>query len=173
MDLCSTFICQDWKIKYSLQEPERSQESPSATKATVVFVHGTPWSSDVFQPIAKALLASKQYRVLLYDLPGYGQSQVLQGNDANAAYGSKFIGDTSVRTQAAVLAELLKHLELDGKDGRTSAAVIAHDIAGAIALRAHLIHDCEFRSLMLLDTNAVLPGVMGFTSLCDQSQTSF
>ncbi|KAF2767377.1 hypothetical protein EJ03DRAFT_366031 [Teratosphaeria nubilosa] len=34
---------------------------------------------------------------------------------------------------------------------------MAHDIAGIITLWAHLIHGSEFSSLVLLDTNTVLP----------------
>ena len=163
MELSSTFVCQDWKVKYSLFEPESPTSSSNLN--TVVFVHGTAWSSDVFQPIAKALLARKQHRVLLYDLPGYGQSQELQDDHRQTANDTGFAGDTSVRAQASVLAELLKHLQLDGKEGRVTPDVIAHDIAGTIALRTHLIHGCEFRSLMLLDTNTVLPWGDGFYKL--------
>ena len=165
MDLSSTFVCQNWKIRYGLYEPQNSGNSSSATKSTVVFVHGTPWSSVVFHSIAKALLASNRYRVLLYDLPGYGESQEYQGNSEDSKAGSKFAGDTSVKAQGVVLAELLAYLKLNGKVGRTSPAVIAHDIAGAIALRAHLIHHCEFSSLLLLDTNTVLPWGDGFYKL--------
>ena len=164
MELSSTFTCQNWTIRYGLFEPDPSKSASTAT-TTVVFVHGTPWSSDVFQPIAKALLARGKHRVLLYDLPGYGQSQEIQTATKDASETSKFAGDTSVKTQAAVLAELLKHLNLDGREGNSAPAVIAHDIAGAIALRAHLIHQCEFASLLLMDTNVVLPWGDGFYKL--------
>jgi pimeloyl-ACP methyl ester carboxylesterase len=103
--------------------------------------------------------------VLLYDLPGYGQSQETQSVSPATLEASKFVGDTSVKAQAAMLADLLKHLQLDGGDGNPAPAVIAHDIAGAIALRAHLIHRCEFASLLLIDTNAVLPWGDGFYKL--------
>lgn len=42
---------------------------------TIVFVHGTLWSSVVFKPLTKVLLARGEYCVVLYDLAGYGQSQ--------------------------------------------------------------------------------------------------
>lgn len=38
----------------------------------IVFCHGTPWSSDLWQPFASAL--ADRYRVYLWDMPGYGQS---------------------------------------------------------------------------------------------------
>lgn len=59
--------------------------------------------------------------------------------------------DTSVATQALILASLLAHLSL------TLPALIAHDIGGAIALRASLLHSTPYASLLLLDTNALLP----------------
>jgi pimeloyl-ACP methyl ester carboxylesterase len=165
MDLSSTFTCQGWTIRYRLLEPDNSPGPKPTHTTAVVFIHGTPWSSDVFQPIAKALLARGGYNVLLYDLPGYGRSQEIQSIPSATSETRKFVGDTSVKAQAAILADLLKHLQLDGKDGNPTPAVVAHDIAGAIALRTHLIHQCDFASLMLMDTNAVLPWGDGFYKL--------
>lgn len=134
-------------------------------KTTVVFVHGTPWSSKVFQPIVKALLARGHYQILLYDLPGYGQSQEFEEPNAFDVSSKCFAGDTSVKFQARALEALLGHVGMDGKQGRPSPNVIAHDIAGAIVLRAHLILRCDFASMMLCDTNAVLPWGDGFYKL--------
>lgn len=165
MKLSSTFTCQDWTIRYCLFEPNNYPDPKPKQTKTVVFIHGTPWSSDVFRPIAKALLARGGYNVLLYDLPGYGQSQERHSVSSTTSEAAKFDGDTSVKVQAAVLADLLQHLQLDGKSGNPKPAVVAHDIAGAIALRAHFIHQCEYASLLLLDTNAVLPWGDGFYKL--------
>ncbi|KAK3056414.1 hypothetical protein LTR09_002921 [Extremus antarcticus] len=162
MQLSSSFQSHGWEIKYSLQG---QPESINVRKPTVVFVHGTPWSSGVFQPIAKALLSRGQYQVLLYDLPGYGQSQSSLKSDPAGQQSGQFAGDTSVKTQGAVLADLLNHLQLDGKDGRRAPAIVAHDIAGAIAFRTHLIHQCDFSSLLMMDTNTVLPWGDGFYKL--------
>jgi pimeloyl-ACP methyl ester carboxylesterase len=166
-------MCQDWTVRYGLFEPTSSPEFNSGHIQTVVFVHGTPWSSDVFQPVAKALLARKRHRVLLYDLPGYGQSQEIHPSSSASSKDSQFVGDTSVKTQAIVLAELLKHLKLDGKDGHAAPAVVAHDIAGAIALRTHLIHKCEFANLLMMDTNTVLPWGDGFYKLARSDPDTF
>ena len=165
MQLSSDFQCQGWTVKYALFEPESSPNNRSQELTTVVFVHGTPWSSIVFHPITKALLANGGYRVLLYDVPGYGQSQHIETASTSHSQSSKFAGDTSVKAQAEVLTELLKHLKLDGRNGNTAPAVIAHDIAGTIALRAHLINGCDFASLLLMDTNTVLPWGDGFYKL--------
>ena len=131
----------------------------------MVFVHGTPWSSAVFRPIVEALLAKESYQILLYDLPGYGQSQDFEPGSSTTASEEVFPGDTSVKFQAEALTKLLEHVQLDGREGHPNPAVIAHDIAGAIVLRAHLLNGCEFDTMMLLDTNAVLPWGDGFYKL--------
>ncbi|KKY33781.1 putative alpha beta [Diaporthe ampelina] len=148
--LPETFAHNGWSVSY-LARRAKYEDSSAAASPWVVFVHGTPWSSDVFRPLANALSAGGSFNVVLYDLPGYGQSQT----HSNAqAYSEP---DTSVKAQAESLAALLRYLGLDGKDGNASPHVIAHDIAGVISLRAHLLHGCEYRSLCLLDTNCVLP----------------
>lgn len=168
IDLPSTFYHDNWDIKYTLLSSSTLSASPPQT---LVFVHGTPWSSAVFSPLATALLATTpNLTIILYDLPGYGQSQTL----SSLTPGPKgFPGSTSVKAQASALAALLAHLSLDGKDGNTAPAVLAHDIAGTIALRAHLLHGCEFSRLMLLDTNVVLPWGDGFYKLAREQHGVF
>lgn len=103
----------------------------------VVFCHGTPWSSRLWEPIATALAA--EYRVFLWDMPGYGRSSMDSG------------ADVSLATQGRVLAALLDRWELDRPD------VVAHDYGGATALRAHLLHGARYRSLALVDVVALAP----------------
>lgn len=161
VSLTESFSHSGWWIQYKLHEVKKAGQ-------TVVFVHGTPWSSIVFQPIAESLIATLKCNVLLYDLPGYGKSQTYLGEAAgqDGADSNLFNGDTSVKTQASILAALLEELHLKGGHGEQSLpAVIAHDIAGTIVLRAHLLHGCEYRSLMLLDTNCILPWGDGFYKL--------
>lgn len=149
-DLPETFAHNGWSIRY-LARRAKYEDLSAAASPWVVFVHGTPWSSDVFWPLANALSASGSFNVVLYDLQGYGQSQTFNNSKTDSK------PDTSVKAQSESLAALLQHLGLDGKDGNTSPHVIAHDIAGVISLRAHLLHGCEYHSLCLLDTNCVLP----------------
>ena len=147
----------NWKIAYGLFG------SPVASaQKTIVFVHGTPWSSQVFRPLVEAITAVYPYQILLYDLAGYGESQTRVDEAAGEADKNGFRGDTSVKAQADVLRILLSELSNEGKISQNPPDVIAHDIAGAIALYAHLVHDCDFASLLLLDTNAVLPWGDGF-----------
>lgn len=159
MKLSQEFVSCNWKVKYETVNPGNSHSN-----RTLIFVHGTPWSSVTFEPLAKALLALGGYRVLLYDLPGYGQSQDSSNDPAREGD-----NDTSIKTQALVLSELLEHIGLkpstDVGDDSAAPDVIAHDIAGSIALRSILYHGCRFRSLLLMDTNCVLPWGDGFYTL--------
>lgn len=165
MDLPSIFEYQGWSIRYSLMSSGDDSAPVKGQVKSAVFVHGTPWSSVVFQPTVKALLAKESYLILVYDLPGYGQSQDYDASSSSAAAEGDFPGDTSVKFQAMALAGLLEHVQLDGKEGHPTPAIIAHDIAGAIVLRSHLLHDCDFETMMLIDTNAVLPWGDGFYKL--------
>jgi len=167
MDLPSTYHFQGWNIRYSLTGSNNLSTSASdrLQVKSVVFVHGTPWSSAVFQPVIEALLAKDSYQILVYDLPGYGQSQDLDTGSSKTISEEDFPGDTSVKFQANALTELLKHVQLDGNEGHPAPAVIAHDIAGTIVLRAHLLNGCDFDTMMLVDANAVLPWGDGFYTL--------
>jgi pimeloyl-ACP methyl ester carboxylesterase len=170
--LPSTFHYDNWEIKYTLlSSPTATSSQPTTPSKTLVFIHGTPWSTTVFTPLATSLLATTpNLKILLYDLPGYGQSQHLTSPTPGP---KNFPGSTSVKSQASTLSALLSHLSLDGKNGKTAPAVLAHDIAGTIALRAHLLHGCEFERLMLLDTNVVLPWGDGFYKLAREQHGVF
>lgn len=103
----------------------------------LVFVHGTPFSSQVWRRIAP--IAARERRVFYFDLLGYGASEQRAGQDV------------SLGVQNRLLAALLKHWHLDRPD------VVAHDFGGATSLRAALLNGCEYRSLLLVDPVAVAP----------------
>jgi pimeloyl-ACP methyl ester carboxylesterase len=105
--------------------------------APVVMVHGTPFSSYVWRSIAREL--ARGYKVYLYDLLGYGQSEKSEGQDV------------SLGVQNDVFAALLAHWRLVRPN------VIAHDFGGATVLRAHLINGCDYANLLLFDAVAVRP----------------
>lgn len=105
--------------------------------ADVVFCHGTPWSSRLWSPYAEAL--SDEFTVHVWDMPGYGQSSKSAEHRV------------SLDVQGELLADLLAHW------GLRSPHVIAHDYGGAVALRAHLLHDASFASLALVDVVALAP----------------
>ena len=103
----------------------------------VVFCHGTPWSSELWRPIAEALATS--FTVHLWDMPGYGQSSMESEHPV------------SLDVQGELFGDLLSHWELD------SPHVVAHDFGGAVALRAHLLHERRYASLALVDVVALAP----------------
>lgn len=127
---------------WRLREQQRTQQGivawdSSGTGRPVVLVHGTPWSSFVWRHIAAALSAT--HTVYVFDLPGFGASEKRDGQDVSLA------------AQGRVLVELLDCW------GLARPFVVAHDIGGAIALRATLLHGREFAALALLDPVALSP----------------
>jgi pimeloyl-ACP methyl ester carboxylesterase len=103
----------------------------------VAFCHGTPWSSELWRPCAEAL--APYFTVYLWDMPGYGRSS----KDAEHR--------VSLDLQGQLFADLLAHWDL------RSPHVVAHDYGGAVALRAHLLHNTPFASLALADVVALAP----------------
>jgi pimeloyl-ACP methyl ester carboxylesterase len=103
----------------------------------VVCCHGTPWSAAMWTPFADAL--SSDFSVYLWDMPGYGRSSQHAEHPVDLG------------VQAELFAELLAEWGLDRPH------VVAHDIGGAVALRAQLLHGAAYRSLMLVDVVALPP----------------
>lgn len=103
----------------------------------VVMCHGTPWSSRLWAPFARAL--GSEFSIYLWDMPGYGESS------QHAEHG------VDLGLQAELFAHLLEFWGLDVPH------VIAHDYGGAVALRAHLLHGARYSSLALVDVVALRP----------------
>lgn len=164
---------QGGNIRYNLAESEGTTTKDEPRMKCVVFVHGTLWSSVVYRSTVEALLAKGSYNILVYDLPGYGQTQEYHPGDSTTTSEADFPGDTSVKFQAKALAALLKQVQLDGKERHSAPAVITHDIAGTIVLRAHLLEGCEFDTMMLIDANIVLPWGDGFYNLARSEAQTF
>lgn len=111
----------------------------------LVFLHGTPWSSALWRPIAQAL--SRRFTVYLWDMPGYGESS----KDASHA--------VDLGTQGELFAFLLDQWQVDRPH------LIAHDFGGAVALRARLLHGAVYASLCLVDVVALSPWGSPFFNL--------
>jgi pimeloyl-ACP methyl ester carboxylesterase len=103
----------------------------------LVLVHGTPFSSYVWRKVVPALAETNT--VYAFDLPGYGSSEMREGQDVSLA------------AQGRVLSELLDHWGLD------KPAVVGHDFGAAITLRAHLLEGRDFRAIALIDAVALSP----------------
>ncbi|WP_219885666.1 MULTISPECIES: alpha/beta fold hydrolase [Isoptericola] len=118
----------------------------------VVMCHGTPWSSWLWAPYARALAA--EFTVHLWDMPGYGASSKAPEHDVDLG------------TQGQAFAALLEHWDLEAPH------VIAHDYGGAVSLRAHLLHGRRFASLCLVDVVALRPwGSPFFTLVAEHADT--
>ncbi|MFC9694027.1 alpha/beta fold hydrolase [Kribbella sp. NPDC056951] len=99
--------------------------------------HGTPWSAEVWGEVA--LWLSSNHRVFLWDMPGYGRSP------------KDVAVPIDLPSQMGRFAALLSHWGLDRPH------VVAHDIGGAVALGAHLIHGAEYADLFLWDVVTLDP----------------
>jgi pimeloyl-ACP methyl ester carboxylesterase len=97
----------------------------------IVLVHGTPYSSFLWRDIAPALALKRT--VFVFDHLGYGQSEQREDQDLTIA------------AQARRFVALLDHW------GIGEPSVVAHDIGGAIALRALLLEGAQYRDLTLFD----------------------
>jgi pimeloyl-ACP methyl ester carboxylesterase len=131
---------QDWTLRktYRSQAGEVRWDVLGDEHADpVVLLHGTPFSSYVWRDVARALAVT--HRVYVWDMPGYGTSEMSNGQDVSLA------------AQGRVFTELLAHWGLD------EPSVVAHDFGGAVALRAHLLHGARYHALALVDPVALAP----------------
>ncbi|MFI2365418.1 alpha/beta fold hydrolase [Promicromonospora sp. NPDC019610] len=119
----------------------------------VVLCHGTPWSVRVWEPVALAL--SRNSRVFLWDMPGYGASP--KGADVAV----------DLVAQRRRLAALLEHWGLDRPH------LVAHDIGGAVALGAHLLEGTDLAGLFLLDIVTLDPWGSEFFRLVARNESVF
>lgn len=99
----------------------------------VVLLHGSPFSSYIWREIAPALARTRKVKVYVWDLLGFGQSERREGQDVGLV------------VQGRIFARLLAHW------GLARPGVIAHDVGGAVALRALLLEGAEYGDLTLVD----------------------
>ncbi len=99
----------------------------------VVFIHGFPFSHEMWEPQMKAL--PNTIRAITYDVRGHGQTDVGDG-----LYSIEFFVDD--------LIALLDHLVID------KAVVCGLSMGGYVALRAYERHPDRVRGLVLADTRS-------------------
>lgn len=130
----------DWRLTQTYRSAAgevRWDRLGPAGGSPVVLLHGTPFSSYVWRAVAAVL--ALDHEVFVWDMPGYGASERSSGQDV------------SLGTQGRVFVELLAHW------GVTEPSVVAHDVGGAVALRATLLHGARYRRLLLVDPVALRP----------------
>lgn len=99
----------------------------------VVFLHGIPGSALTWKTVATRM--QEQYRVIVPDLRGFGQSEPP-------------VGDYYMEGQARAIKELLDAL------GVEEFALVTHDFGGPVGLTMmRLFSDLTVRELVLSDTN--------------------
>lgn len=103
----------------------------------LVLAHGWPWSSYSWHRVIPTL--AQRYEVYWYDMPGYGQSEMLSDQA------------TGLDVQGQVFAQMLDHWGLD------KPMVVAHDFGGATTLRAHLLHGVDLSRYVLMNVVAMRP----------------
>ncbi|GAA4899561.1 alpha/beta fold hydrolase [Streptomonospora salina] len=109
----------------------------------VILVHGTPAWSYLWRGVAERL--AEQHTVYMWDMLGFGDSRA----DPGVA--------PSIARQAATLAELVDHWELDAP------ALVGHDIGGGVVARAHLVEQVPVTALALVDAAVLGPWNTPFT----------
>lgn len=140
--LSQSYDFKGWEIRYG-----RLGEGPP-----LVVVHGTPWSSFNLRHLIRQL--SETYRVYFFDLLGYGQSSMAQG-------------DVSLGVQNKVLASLLDHWRLDAP------IIVGHDFGGTTVLRTHLLDHRPFEKIILIDPVAVSPWGSAFFRHVRKHESAF
>ncbi|ETN47108.1 uncharacterized protein HMPREF1541_01298 [Cyphellophora europaea CBS 101466] len=128
----------------------------SPTSPPLIFIHGTPWSSLVWHPFALSL--SRHFHIYLFDNPGFGASPLGTPLPAAIPTAPESL-DADLAQQSAVAAALFDFWTADASQGWQNRPphVVAHDHAGLMALRAHLLHGVPFASLCLIDVVAIGP----------------
>ncbi|UWR12985.1 alpha/beta fold hydrolase [Sulfitobacter mediterraneus] len=119
----------------------------------LITIHGTPFSSQVWRRIVPYLA---QYRtVYFFDLAGYGQSEMREGQDVSLAVQNK------------VLVGLINEWGLRRPD------VLAHDFGGATALRGYYLNGLRYGSLTVFDAVALAPWGSPFVQHVREHEAAF
>lgn len=146
----------DWRLTKTYRSSAgvvRWDRLGPAGGSQIVLLHGTPFSSYVWRNVAAVLARNRE--VFVWDMPGYGASERSPGQDV------------SLPMQGQVFVELLAHW------GLTEPSAIAHDIGGAVALRATLLHGARYRRLVLVDPVALRPWGGPFFRLARENAAVF
>jgi len=160
-NLDQTFIHKTTTHEYCIRWTRLGQ----ATSPALVFIHGTPWSSTVWQDLATSLCT--HYSIYLYDHPGFANSppprRLVDAEDHD-----KVDLDGSLVLRAEASAALFKHWDM-----ASPSHVMAHDNGGLVSLRLLLDHSIKFASLCLIDVVALGPFGLPFFKLVAENEGVF
>jgi len=119
----------------------------------LVAIHGTPFSSQVWRRMVPHL--ADRRTIYFFDLVGYGQSEMRDGQDVSLAVQNK------------VLTALFREWKLERPD------VLAHDFGGATALRAYYLNGLRYASLTIFDAVALAPWGSPFVRHVREHEAAF
>ena len=137
-----------------------------ANSPALIFIHGTPWSSAVWENLASSL--STRYTIYLYDHPSFGTSPSPH-RLVDAADSDKVDLDASLVLRAEASAALFAHWDMPSPPH-----VVCHDNGGLVSLRLLLDHGIKFASLCLIDVVALGPfGGLPFFKLVAENEAVF
>jgi pimeloyl-ACP methyl ester carboxylesterase len=127
--LTETFEHNGYLLKWTSFGPPSGQP--------LIFIHGTPWSSRLWAPITNAISKIGNYRIYLFDNPGYGASykRTTAFKDATPS--------VSLADQAIAFASITRDCWKLGTGDNKKPIIIAHDFGDIISLRANLLHGIE------------------------------
>ncbi|KAI9715281.1 MAG: hypothetical protein M1812_006092 [Candelaria pacifica] len=135
------------------------------TSPALVLIHGTPWSSAVWENLATTL--STRYSIYLYDHPGFGISPPPR-RLVDAADHDKVDLDGSLVLRAEASAALFNHWNL-----ASPPHVVAHDNAGLVSIRLLLDHSVKLASLCLIAVVVLGPFGLPFFKLIAENEDVF
>lgn len=124
--------------KFHYLDSEPYLDSGSGKTETIVFLHGFTGSSRDFFTLPENI--TTRYRCLIPDLPGHGQTRVLENAIAFQTGG-----------QVALLEQWLHHLE------QHPIHLLGYSMGGRLALQYAVSYGWKVRSLMLVSTTAGIP----------------
>lgn len=119
----------------------------------LVLVHGTPFSSQVWRRIAPLL--ARHWTVHYFDLIGYGQSEMRDGQDV------------SLGVQNGLLTALCAHWSLERPE------ILCHDFGGATVLRAYYLDGLRYGRVTMVDAVAIAPWGSPFVAHVRKHEPAF
>ncbi|WP_295891809.1 alpha/beta hydrolase [uncultured Vibrio sp.] len=143
----------NWTLTHSFSFEGRTVKYDTKGEGEpLIIVHGTPWSSFNMRHLIDGL--SKHYNVYFFDLLGYGESD-------------KSDADVSLGIQNRLLAALIEHWGLD------SPYIVGHDFGGTTVLRSHLISQCHYKKMVVIDPVALSPWGSPFFKHVEKHEPAF